>query len=243
VVCGHINPYMSNRLKRELYLLPRGEQRAFILLSLLLILSLIFRFSVELLPQKQPEGLQEFKQEASLLMAAIAEADSLRQERSDSIRLSRAGSSSQAFAKSYPQRKKNPVYPIDINRADSTDLLPLPGIGPVYAGRIIRYRELLGGYASPEQLKEVYGISSETFEMIAGRVSTDTTLIIKLDINKASFKELLRHPYLEFEDVKSLVNFRDFKAYIQSVRELQENFILPDSVLIRMMPYLHIAQK
>lgn len=200
---------MSKRLNREYYLLPRGEQRALILLSLILILSLGFRIIVRCLPDPEPAGRAEFEQEASMLMAALAEADSLRL--------------------------------IDINRADSLQLLPLPGIGPVFAGRIVKYRNLLGGFTQADQLLEVYGMNINTLEMIIDRIVLDTTLIVKLDLNRASFGELLRHPYLEYEDVKSLVNYRDFKGIIQSFGELKENFILPDSLLQKVMPYLYLS--
>jgi DNA uptake protein ComE-like DNA-binding protein len=200
---------MSKRLYREFYLLPRGEQRALILLSLLLILSLGFRIIVRCLPEPEPAGMAEFEQEASMLMAALAEADSLRL--------------------------------IDINRADSLQLLPLPGIGPVFAARIVKYRNLLGGFTQADQLLEVYGMNINTLEMIIDRIVLDTTLIVKLDLNRASFGELLRHPYLEYEDVKSLVNYRDFKGIIQSLGELKENFILPDSLLQKVMPYFCLS--
>jgi competence protein ComEA len=242
---------MSKRLYREFYLLPRGEQRGLILLSLLLILSLLFRITVQLLPDREPEGMEEFKQEASLLMASFAEADSIEKDQKDSIRRSdsvrwstsgRSGRSAQAYPYTYPGKSRKSDQPIDINRADSLQLLPLPGIGPVFASRIIKYRYLLGGYAFLDQLKEVYGMSMETFDLIADRIVIDTSLIIKLDLNSATFRELLRHPYLEYEDVKALVNYRDFAETIQSLRELEDNFVLADSVLIRVIPYIYLSK-
>ncbi|RLD54285.1 MAG: hypothetical protein DRI97_11795 [Bacteroidetes bacterium] len=236
---------MSKRLYREFYLLPCGEQRGLILLSLLLILSLLFRISVALLPDREPEGMEEFKREASMLMASFAEADSIEKDqndsirRSDSVRWNTSGRSAQAYPYTYRRKTREPILPIDINRADSVQLLPLPGIGPVFAGRLIKYRGLLGGYAFLDQLKEVYGMSIETFDLIADLILIDTTLIIKLDLNRATFRELLRHPYLEYEDVKALVNYRDFAEIIQSFQELEDNFILPDSVLDRVEPYLY----
>lgn len=141
---------MSKRLYREFYLLPRGEQRALILLSLLLILSLLFRITVQLLPDRESEGMEEFEQEASLLMAFFAQADSLQQLRNDSVqqrdsaRRDESGKSGQPHPYTNTRKTGKPVLPIDINLADSAQLLPLPGIGPVYAGRIIKYRNLLG---------------------------------------------------------------------------------------------------
>jgi len=228
---------MSRRLYREFYLLPRGEQRALILLSLLLILSLLFRIAVQLLPDREPEGMEEFEQEASLLMAFFAQADSLQQLRSDSIRQSDSvryhvpGKSSKAIPSAHRTKKAYEPQPININRADSVQLLPLPGIGPVYAGRIIKYRNLLGGFVRVEQLGEVYGIPAETIQEIRNQVYIDSTVIHKIHIDSATFKELLRHPYLEYIEVKALVKYRDFIGDIKSIHELRINQILHDSTL------------
>ncbi|MCK4879346.1 MAG: helix-hairpin-helix domain-containing protein [Bacteroidales bacterium] len=231
---------MSRRLYREFYLLPRGEQRALILLSLLLILSLLFRITVQLLPDREPEGMEKFEQEARMIMASFARADSLQRVRSDSIRRKVTGNSGHAIPYTYPDKRRNSALPIDINRADSAQLLPLPGIGPVYAGRIIKYRNLLGGFFRVEQLGEVYGMPDETLGLIRDKIYVDTAAIRKIQLDSASFRELLRHPYLELEDVKAIVNYRDFKGTIESPKELQENFILPDSVLQRVLPYLDL---
>ncbi len=63
---------MIRRILREFYLLPRGEQRALILLSLLLILSLLVRIAVRLLPGREPAGLEQFEQEARAILHALA---------------------------------------------------------------------------------------------------------------------------------------------------------------------------
>jgi competence ComEA-like helix-hairpin-helix protein len=229
---------MSKRLYREFYLLPRGEQRALILLSFLLILSMIFRIVVQYLPDREPEGLKEFEQEAMKIRASLARADSIQRARDDSIRQNRTYRTGSPV--SYPNigREEKGDQPIDINRADSAGLLPLPGIGPVFAGRIIKYRNLLGGFVSVDQLREVYGMSEATLDMIRDRILVDTSAIDKMQLNRITFSELLRHPYLDYEQVKALVNYRDFKGNIQSIGELQTNFILADSVLKRVIPYL-----
>jgi competence protein ComEA len=234
---------MSRRLYREFYLLPRGEQRALILLSLLLILSLLFRITVQLLPDREPEGMEEFEQEASLLMAFFAQADSLQQLHSDSVRQrdsarrDESGKSAQPHPYTYTRKTGKPVLPIDINMADSAQLLPLPGIGPVYAGRIIKYRSLLGGFVSVEQLGEVYGIPAETIQEIRSQVYIDSTVIRKIHIDSATFRELLRHPYLEYNEVKALVKYRDFIRDIKSIHELRINQILHDSTINKIDGY------
>jgi len=212
-----------------------------------LILSLLFRITVQLLPDREPEGMEEFEQEASLLMAFFAQADSLQQLRSDSVqqrdsaRRDESGKSAQPYPYTHTRKTGKPVLPIDINRADSAQLLPLPGIGPVYAGRIIKYRSLLGGFVSEEQLGEVYGMPVETLDLIKDGISIDTVAIRKIPLNSATFRELLKHPYLEYDDVKAIVNYRDFAGDIQSIQELQENYILPDSVMKKLIPYLYLS--
>jgi DNA uptake protein ComE-like DNA-binding protein len=119
---------------------------------------------------------------------------------------------------------------LEINSADSLQLLDLPGIGPSFAKRIIKYRQMLGGFASTGQLREVYGMDSARLAGFIGLVRVDTSLIRKLDLNKATFKELLAHPYLEYEQVKSIVRFRDKKGTIGSPGELWEAGILADSL-------------
>src|SRR5664280_2201728 len=92
-----------------------------------------------------------------------------------------------------PQKKVS----IDINSGDSATLVRLPGIGPVLSARIIKYRRLLGGFARIEQLKEVYGLPEETYELIKNRISADSTFISRININEAGYKELCHIRYLE----------------------------------------------
>ena len=128
--------------------------------------------------------------------------------------------------------------PIDLNRADSARLIRLPGIGPVFSARIIKYRDLLGGYVSADQLEEVYGLSRETVQKISSSLLIDPSAVRRLDINLATFSDLLRHPYLDYENVRSLMNYREFKGGIGSAQEIRNHQLLSDSTLKRMIPYL-----
>jgi competence ComEA-like helix-hairpin-helix protein len=227
-------------------LLPRGEQRALIVLSFVLLFSLLIRIGVQFLPGREPAGFQEFEKEYRALMSAVARSDSMAEAASRSKRDADTRHPSPLTGRSpvYWQRRSNrsppPLQqtPIHINSADSAQLLPLPGIGPVFAGRIIKYRDLLGGFVRVEQLGEVYGLSQETLELIRDHIHIDTSSIQRITISSASFGDLLRHPYLGLEEVKALVEYRDFAGVISSMRELQENCIWPDSTLQRICPYL-----
>lgn len=147
----------------------------------------------------------------------------------------------EVYVKSAPQKQKT-VKPkprlLEINTCDSAALEALPGIGPVLSVRIIRYRNLLGGYASVSQLREVYGLSEETFNIISGRLTADTSLIKKIDINKADYKQLIRLPYFEKAEVAAILKYRELTGKIVSMNELVKNKIIAADKADRVKPYL-----
>ena len=64
--------------------------------------------------------------------------------------------------------------PVDLNQASAGELTALPGIGPVLADRIIRYRAEAGPFSSTEELMEVEGIGQKTFEALKDLVFIGT---------------------------------------------------------------------
>ena len=118
-------------------------------------------------------------------------------------------------------RKPTP-HPLQLNTADSTELIALPQIGEVMASRIHRYRDRLGGYVSLDQLFEVKGMDSARFETIRPYLLLDTDDVRRLQVNQDDFKTLLRHPYLEYEQVKAIVNHRERRGLIQNWEQLRD---------------------
>jgi len=96
-----------------------------------------------------------------------------------------------------------------LNVVDSATLAATPGLSAYDAQRILRYRDRLGGFYHREQLAEVYGMDSVKISRLSPFVLMDSVRLRKLNINRASFKELLQHPYLEYEMVQSMVNYRE----------------------------------
>lgn len=91
---------------------------------------------------------------------------------------------------------------VELNSADTTALKKVPGIGSVFAKRIIKYRELLGGFYSVEQLGEVYGIDEERYKSMKSWFSADLSAISQLPVNQLSAKELASHPYVSYKQAR-----------------------------------------
>ena len=126
---------------------------------------------------------------------------------------------------------------IDLNTADTTLLMQLPRIGSAFAKRIVDYRDKLGGYCEIEQLFEVYGMDSTRYEGIKDYMKIDSSFVPKqLKINNDTFKVLLKHPYLEYDDVKKIVNYREQKGMITSWEQLTK--IVGDKINPKLRYYI-----
>jgi len=100
-------------------------------------------------------------------------------------------------------------FQIELNSADTAELRLLKGIGKVLAHRIVYYRKKLGGFYSINQLGEVEGISPIVLNDNKEYIIIDTTLIQKVNINRASLKRMKDHPYMNFYQAKEIYEARN----------------------------------
>lgn len=116
---------------------------------------------------------------------------------------------------------KREIPIVDVNVVDSATLVELPQLGSYTAGRIVSYREKLGGFISLEQLREVKGIDSARYEAIFPYLRLESVEIKQLDVNRSDFKTLVNHPYLNYNQVKTIVNHREKKGMVKNWTQLQ----------------------
>ena len=120
-----------------------------------------------------------------------------------------------------PKTVKREIPIVDINTVDSATLVELPQIGCYTAARIVAYREKLGGFITLEQLREVKGVDSVRFATIMPYMRLENVEIRPLDINRSDFKTLVNHPYLSYNQVKTIVNHREKRGMIKNWAQLQ----------------------
>ncbi|WP_368323117.1 ComEA family DNA-binding protein, partial [Parabacteroides distasonis] len=140
---------------------------------------------------------------------------------------------------SYPQAEKWPQGTVvELNSADTTALKMVPGIGSVFAKRIIKYRDLLGGFYSVEQLGEVYGIDEERYEAMKSWFSVDPSVISHLFVNQLSAKELASHPYVSYKQARIIEKMIRKKGKLQGWEDLSLLEEFPEHEQQRLRYYL-----
>ncbi len=127
---------------------------------------------------------------------------------------------------------------VEINSASAEELQKLSGIGPAYSERIVKYRNLLGGFYSTDQLHEVYNLPEETVKSISEFLSVDTSLIEKISLKNLDGEEGLYHPYLTKKQQSDLYLYLKTMKEINSAEELLKNNILDEKTLNKIKPYL-----
>ena len=133
------------------------------------------------------------------------------------------------------QVKKDTI--LDLNHCDTTELQYIRGIGHYSAVQIIKYREQLGGFYSPAQLKDE-ALSRLNLDTLLAHFTADTADITTIPINSCSLDRLQRHPYLRYSQAKAIYTLRRQRVYIKRIEELQTLPELSDSLLLRLQPYL-----
>lgn len=137
---------------------------------------------------------------------------------------------------------KNDLVPIsaliELNSADSAKLESIHGIGPVFASRIIRYRDRLGGFYKKEQLREVYGLDSLKYSRLKDQVEVNTALIQKINLNKVTFEQLKMHPYLHYKQMNAILQYRKQHNSFGSADDLKKLAIMNEEIIRKIEPYL-----
>lgn len=124
---------------------------------------------------------------------------------------------------------------LDLNTVDTSALKRIPGIGSYYARKIVEYRVALGGFVSVRQVTEVSGLPSDIVQWFS--VSSNAH-VHKLNLSKMTFRELVRHPYLSYEQVKVIFETRRKTGFVNGWQSLLLYDCFTSTDVQRLSPYV-----
>jgi DNA uptake protein ComE-like DNA-binding protein len=135
-------------------------------------------------------------------------------------------------------KKETATIPaFNLNTANEADLEALKGIGAVLAGRIIKFRNSLGGFHHHSQLKEVYGLSPEVIALLEKQTFIETRDITPISLNQADYKTLSAHPYIR-KKAGILVNYRKQHGDYRTWEDVLQSAAFTKEELEKVKPYL-----
>jgi len=130
--------------------------------------------------------------------------------------------------------------PVDINSADTSAFVALPGIGSKLATRIINFREKLGGFYSIDQVAETFGLPDSTFQKIKQYLTLEPNTIKKININTATTEELKSHPYIRWNIANTVIAYRNEHGAFSKAEDIKKIMTITDDLYKKMAPYLVI---
>jgi competence ComEA-like helix-hairpin-helix protein len=129
---------------------------------------------------------------------------------------------------------------IDVNTADTSAFISLPGIGSKLALRIITFREKLGGFYSVEQIGETYGLPDSTFQKIKQWLKLDNPSVKKININTATIDEMKAHPYIKFSLANLIVAYRNEHGSFSKIEDIKKVMVVTEEIYKKIAPYITI---
>jgi competence ComEA-like helix-hairpin-helix protein len=226
---------MKNLIQEYLTFSNREKKGVLVLLFLIATMGLVPAF-IENFKQEEQIDVAGFEKEIRQMEAQLIVDDA----RQKPIKYHAKGSyfkRKEEFKKIYLKQKEIPLF-LNLNTADSAALTLLKGIGPAYAARIIKYRNILGGFIDAGQLREVYGLDSSLYALIEPHVFARDSGIKKININAAGIEEFRKHPYFGYRIARALVNYRLAHGPFKNVEDLKAIILIPAYAYNKIEPYI-----
>ena len=160
---------------------------------------------------KKVYGLTEEQYETLLPYIYIAPEDTVR----NITRLYNHPSANDDNSNSQPKSYKYPIGTIvDLNKADTTELQKIPGIGSSIARMLTAYRQRLGGFYCIEQLEDIH----LNYHQLQSWFSIDPKDIRLINLNRIGIERLRSHPYINFYQAKAFVEYRKKKGALHNLK-------------------------
>ena len=221
---------------KNYFYFSKGEQRALIVLLLLIVIAGgIYIFTEINRPADIVEQDTAYQQEFNNFLASLKEKE--KEEKEAYSREEKKYYNNSSYKSYTRQEKLKAGETIELNSADTTELKKIPGIGSGYANRIVKYRNLLGGYASIVQLKEVWGMDDYLYEKVIPCITLENRHK-RIRVNNSSFEQLNKHPYINYKQAQVIVDIRERKGNIESIDRLALLEEFSEKDIRKLTPYL-----
>jgi len=132
-------------------------------------------------------------------------------------------------------RKFKSITLVDINTADSTELMRIPGIGGYRSKKIVEYRRKLGGFTNVEQVMEACEMPDDILQWVEVKESVP---VRKVNVNKLSLQRLMNHPYITFYQARAIVEYRKAHNALKGVEDLRGLEGFTPLKIEKLQPYL-----
>ncbi len=137
----------------------------------------------------------------------------------------------------YKKKEWTPVY-VDINNATVEEWQKLRGIGPGYANWIVKHREKLGGFATIEQVSEVYNFPDSTYQSIKEFLTNESPNLTQISINKLTAEQIKNHPYIQWKEANRIVAYRKQHGVFSDMDAIRKMPVFTEEFFIKIEPYL-----
>lgn len=234
---------MDNFLRhffRKYFGFSKRESRGFLFVfPMLIVLYILPMLLAKVMSARHEKEYQLYLNEANSALSLISSSsstwkleDSLRQDKRDTTKQDDLPS------KRMERLAKPVLNKVAFHETDSVLLQMVSGVGQILSGRIVKYRESVGGFYQREQLLDVYGLTTEVAERIYNTFPFEAVVTKKFSLNTGDAKQLSQHPYISVSEAKVIVAYRQQHGPYQKASDLLQIKIFNQAWLDRISPYL-----
>lgn len=223
------------------------ELRGFFILLIIMVLAVLTPFFLNFFYTNSSVSFDSEKQSLDSLVLLLEKqkilVSEVKQEKKDTIFIKKETPKKVYKAKPKFVKKVKTITIFELNKATEKELKQINGIGEKLSIRILKYRDKLGGFVQKEQIFEVYGLDSIVVNRLFKYSTIETNLLLKKRINqplnKEFFRELLKHPYLDYEDVKAIFAFHKEVGVFEKKEHLIKT--IGEDKALRIYPYIDFS--
>jgi len=209
---------------KDYFDLSRKEEAGFIALFAIIIILFGLQFFIPYFIPETKTDFSNLQKVAEQLEKGVVDSNALKKVQTHT----------------YPGPKKTLTVPVDINTADSVQLMTIKGIGPTFAGRILDFRRKLGCFISIDQLMDVHGIRSEKYGYLKPQVCMSVGHPKQLNINKAKEEEIRDFPYFDEESADVILKYRKSHHRFKTIESLKKVLNLDDGTFQKVKAYVSL---